>query len=271
MAAINTYYDNFFLENIVNDFYNSRLDLQQFATVDNNLQGAPGMSVKIHKYTAANGTQDVAIGEGNTESIVVSYAETPYTIKTAQSRFEYLDEEAMADPMVVPVGMEKAAADMFNHVNGDITTALSGATLNVTSATPNFGAFVDAAALLNIENLEGTYLYALASISDTAAIRKALKDDLKYVEAFSRSGYIGTVAGINLFTKKDLTAGTIYVATKEAVTIFNKQGTEVEQITKNNRGASDGNVRKNTIFTRKYYVTALTDATKAAKITISNS
>jgi len=270
MAAINTYYDNFYLENIVNDFYNSKLDLQQFATVDNNLQGTPGMSVKVHKYTATDGTQDVAIGEGNTESIVVSYAENPYYIKTAQSRFEYLDEEAMADPMVVPVGMQKAAADMFNHVNADITTELARATLNVTTATPDFASFVDASALLNIENLEGTYLYALVSIADMAKVRKSLKDELKYVEAFAKQGYIGTVAGVNVFTKKDLTAGTIYVATKEAVTIFNKQGTEIEQITKDKRGSADGNIRKNTIFTRKYYVTALTDATKAAKITISN-
>ena len=95
-----------------------------------------------------------------------------------------------------------------------------------------------------------------------AAIRKALKDDLKYVEAYVRSGYVGTVAGINLYTKKDATAGTIYGGTREAVTLFNKKGTEVEQ-------KREPNVRLNEIFSRKYYLAALTDATKAVKITLT--
>jgi hypothetical protein len=99
-----------------------------------------------------------------------------------------------------------------------------------------------------------------------AAVRKALKDDLKYVEAFAKQGYVGTVAGINLYTKKDATAGTIVIATKEAVTLFIKKGTEVEQITKDKRSEDAANVRKNTIFSRKYYFAALTDATKAVKM-----
>ena len=49
-------------------------------------------------------------------------------------------------------------------------------------------------------------------------VRKALKDDLKYVEAFSVQGYIGTVSGVNIYTKKDAKRGTICIATKEAVT-----------------------------------------------------
>lgn len=49
------------------------------------------------------------------------------------------------------------------------------------------------------------------------------------------------------------------MATKEAVTLFNKKGTEVEQ-------ERDGNTRKNTIYSRKYYLAALTDETKDIKI-----
>jgi len=98
-----------------------------------------------------------------------------------------------------------------------------------------------------------------------AKIRKALKDDLKYVEAFVRQGYIGTVAGWNLYTKQDAVAGTIVGGTKEAVTLFNKKGTEVEQPP---RDADDANIRKNTVISRKYYLAALTDATKAVKITL---
>ena len=93
-------------------------------------------------------------------------------------------------------------------------------------------------------------------------MRKALKDDLKYVESFARTGYVGTVAGINLYTKKDAVAGTCIVGVKDAVTLFNKKGTEIEQ-------QRDANIRKNSIFSRKYYVAALTDETKAVKIIIT--
>ena len=49
------------------------------------------------------------------------------------------------------------------------------------------------------------------------------------------------------------------MATKEAVTLFNKKGIETEQ----NRNQD---TRLNQIFNRKYYVPALTDETKAVKI-----
>ena len=79
------------------------------------------------------------------------------------------------------------------------------------------------------------------------------------MEAYARSGYVGTVAGVNIYTKKDATKGTVVVATRQAVTIFNKKGIEIEQ-------ERDADHRKNDIYSRKYYLAALTDATKAVKI-----
>jgi hypothetical protein len=105
--------------------------------------------------------------------------------------------------------------------------------------------------------------FAFVAPADVAALRKALGLNLQYVEAFARTGYIGTVAGVNIYTKKDAVSGTICVATKEAVTLFNKKGVEVETPS---RDSGDANVRKNTIFSRKYYLAALTDQTKAVKI-----
>ena len=109
-------------------------------------------------------------------------------------------------------------------------------------------------------------MFAFVCIDDMAKIRKALKDDLKYVEAFAKNGYVGTVGGVNLYTKKDATAGSIYVGTKDAVTLFIKKGTEIEQPP---RSADDANVRLNTIISRKYYLAALTDETKVVKIAIA--
>jgi hypothetical protein len=152
--------------------------------------------------------------------------------------------------------------DLFNTVNADIFAEFNKASLTVEASAPDFAAFVDAQAKLNLENLEGVTVFGWVNPADMAKVRKALKDDLKYVESFAKQGYVGTVGGVNLYTKKDAEAGTIIIATKDAVTLFNKKGTEVEQ-------ERDGNIRKNSIFSRKYYFAALTDETKAVKISIA--
>ena len=256
-----TIYENFVLANTVEDQYNSHLDLMRFCTIDNTLSGVPGMKKKIHVYSATSGTEKLAMGEGNSKDIEVTYAPVEYEILMAQNRFPYYDEEEMTDPMVVDTGMRHAGVDLFNHVNADIFAEFNKATITHSASTPDFGCFADAAAKLNVENLEGLELFAFVSNEDMAKIRKALKDELKYVEAFARQGYVGTVAGWNLYTKKDAVAGTIVGGTKEAVTLFNKRGVEIEQ-------ERDADIRKNLIFSRKYYLAALTDATKAVKITI---
>lgn len=258
-------YDNFYLSNEVEDQFNSHLDLQSFCTIDRTLEGTAGMLRKINVYRATNGTEKLAMGAGNTKSIEVSYTPEEYRILLAQNRFEYFDEQAMTDPNIVPVGVRHMGTDMFNTVNADIFTEFRKATLTVSATAFDFAAFVDAQAKLNLENLEGVTLFGFVCPADMAKIRKALKDDLKYVEAFAKTGYVGTVGGVNLYTKKDATEGEIIIATREAVTLFVKKGAEVEQPP---RSADDANIRKNTILSRKYYLAALTDETKAVKITI---
>ena len=261
-----TIYDNFFLSNTVEDQYNSHLNLQQFCTIDNSLEGVAGMKRTIHSYRATNGTEKLTVGQGNSKSIEVSYTPVEYMIALAQNRFVWNDEHAMTDPMLVPVGMKHAGTDMFNTVQADIYGEFAKTGLEVPATTPDFDAFVDAAAALNLENIEEVSVFAFVCPKDKAKIRKALKDDLKYVEEYAKHGYIGTVAGINLYTKQDATEGEIIVATKDAVTIFNKKGVEVEQITAGTRSETAANVRENTAFSRKYYVVALTDESKAVKI-----
>lgn len=259
-----TIYENFVLANQIEDQYNSYLNLATFCTVDNSLVGTPGMIKKIHRYTATNGTEALAMGVGNSKDIEVSYTPVEYTIEMAQNRFGYFDEQEMTDPLVVETGLRHMTTDMFNYVNDKVFAELNKATLTHEAATPDFAAFVDGIAKLNVkaqENLPGMGLFGIVSIADMAKIRKALKDDLKYVEAFSKQGYVGNIAGVPLYSKADAPAGTIIVANREAVTLFNKKGVEVEQ-------ERDADIRKNTIWSRKYFLAALTDATKAVKITI---
>ena len=255
----NTCYDNFFLSNEIEDQYNSHLDLQQFCTVDNTLTGTAGMVRKIHKYSATNGTEKLTMGYGNTKTIEAGYTEKEYRIQMAQNRFQYYDEEAMTDPMVITTGTRHAGTDMFNTVNADIFGAFNEATMTIVTTALGFDAFVDGAAMLNLENLEGVTIFGFVNPADMAKLRKALKDDLKYVEAYAKQGYVGTVGGINIYTKKNAETGKVVIATKEAVTLFNKKGTEVEQ-------EREGNIRRNTVYSRKYYLAAMTNEAKAVMI-----
>ena len=255
----NTVYSNFFLSNTVEDQLNSHLDLVQFCKVDNTLEGVAGMKRIIHSYRATNGTEKLTIGQGNSKSIEVSYTPVEYLIALAQNRFVWNDEHAMEDPMLVPVGMKHAGTDMFNTIQADIYGEFAKTGIEVPATALNFEAFVDAGAALNIENLEDVVKFALVHPKDVAKIRKALKDDLKYNESFARSGYVGSIADIHVYAKADATEGEPIVATKDAVTIFNKKGVEMEQ-------ERDANTRVNSAYSRKYYVVALTDESKAVKI-----
>ena len=257
----NVIYENYILANEIEDQFNSHLDLARFCTIDRTLEGVAGMKKVINRYSATDGTEKLAMGAGNTKSIETDFEPVEYEILLAQNRFQYFDEEAMKDPTAIETGIRHMGTDMFNEANKDIFAEFNKATLTHTASAPDFACFVDAAALLNVEDLEGLELFAFVSSADIAAVRKALKDDLKYVESFARQGYVGTVAGWNLYTKKDAVSGTIVGGTKAAVTMFTKKGTEIEQ-------ERDANVRKNSIYSRKYYLAALTDATKAVKITI---
>ena len=265
----NTAYENFFLGSIVEDQFNSHLDLARFVTVDTTLQGTAGMKKIINVYSATNGTEKLAQGEGNSKSITAGFTQKEYEILLAQNRFEWYDEEAMKDPELVPVGMKHAGTDLFNTMNADIFAEFKKGSMTVPAAAPNFDAFVDAIAKMNVENDEQIEIFGFVNAKNKAAVRKALKDDLKYVVEYSRSpAYIGTVAGINLFDKKDAEDGEIIVATKEAVRLLVKTGTEVEQHTKGNRSEDAANIRKNTAISRKYYVAALDNDTKVVRITL---
>jgi hypothetical protein len=255
----NVVYENFFLSNTVEDQLNSHLDLQRFCAVDDTLVGTAGMKRIIHTYRATNGTEKLTVGQGNSKSIEVSYTPVEYEIALAQNNFKWFDEHAMTDNMLVPVGMKHIGTDMWNTVQADIFTEFNKTGIEVPGAAYGYDAFVDASAALNRENIEGMEIFAFVHPKDKAKLRKALKEELKFVEAYARTGYVGTVAGINLYDKADATEGEIVVGMKGAVTIFNKKGVETEQ-------ERDPNTRQNTAYSRKYYVVALTDESKAVKI-----
>ena len=251
-------YDNFVLENKIDDFLTTKLDLAQYATHDDSLTQVAGMTKHVNKYVATGNVEDLKMGEGNTDDIEVSFESTPYVVGTTQGRFPYYDEEAMTDPMVVEVGLRKLADQMTNDLTAKIVAELNKTNLILYSQTWTFDNIVDAIATFPHEEVEGLFL--LVNKAEVAAFRKNLGDSLKYVEDFVRTGYIGTVCGVPVIATNAVAAGTADLANKEAVTIFTKKGAEIEQ-------ERDANTRLTKVYARKVMVVALTDATKVIKLT----
>lgn len=255
-----TIYQNFVLENKLEDLLTTHIDMNQFATQDTSLVEEAGMTKKINQYTSTGNVEDLAMGVGNTQEIEVSFTQVPYTVGVTQGRFAYYDEQEMTDPMVVDAGLYGLATRMTNDLTAKIIAELDKATLTYDASATGltFDAIVDAIAKFPHEDAEDG-LFLLINRADLAGLRKNLKDELKYVEAFARTGYIGSVCGVPVYVSDAVPAKKAFLATKEAVTVFTKKGSETEQ-------ERDANVRKNTVYARKVMLVALTDATRVVEI-----
>ena len=255
-----TVYENVVLSNKINDILTTQVNLNNYMTIDTSMTEAAGMKKVINTYTSTGSVEELGMGEGNSTEITVSFTPAEYEVKTYQGKFAFYDEQEMQDGMVVDTGLKHSADDMVNEFTSLAIAEMEKATLEVKPTAWSFDAVVDAIAEMNIENEDGLFL--LVSPADKAEIRKALKDDLSYSEAFARTGYIGSIAGVPVVVSKAVAAGKGYLATKEAVTVFIKKDTETEY-------ERDADTRNNKYWVRKVGVVALTDATKICKITIT--
>lgn len=250
-------YENVVLSSKLNDILTTSVNMNDYMTIDTSLAENAGMKKKVITYTSTGNVEALAMGEGNSTSLEVQKSEVEYTAKTYQGKFAFYDEEEATDPMVADTGLKHSSDNMINAFTAAAVAEMDKATLSVSGAW-SFDTVVDAIAKMNVESEEGLFL--LVSPADKAAIRKALRDDLKYVEGFVRAGYIGTVCGAAVIVSKAIPAGTGYLATKDAITCFIKKDTETEY-------ERDADTRNNTYWVRKVGIVALTDATKIVKIT----
>lgn len=279
-----------FVSNEIEDKYNSHLDLNGFCTIDNSLQGVAGDIRTIDVYGAAGTAIDVAEGEGNDDSISVALNPKRYQIKCAQAWFRYSDEALMRDPIAVQTGIGHLGVALFNKVNADIfyeMNSIADETVDtqtikhtLTADAPDFDAFVDAVSLLQINDAAGETaldaqrrfiptVFALMSKADIAKARKAMKDQIEYVPELAWTpGYVGSVAGVGLYYKQDAVENTIIVATRKAVTVFNKTGVEAEIAARSGGTNGTANLRFNDQYARKYYIAALTDKNQICKVTL---
>ncbi len=270
-GSANVTYDNFVLQNQLKDQLATHNEILRYCHIDDSLTAQAGDTVKITVYKGHGEAEDVEEGEGNTGDLSVDHELTPYTVKTIQARFPYTDEQQRRDPFLVESGIRYLGTALTNKATADVVAEYdkADAANKVYTGGANvnyaFDHFVDAVAKLEIpDNPDGgeqkrAEIFALLNSKERPYLQKGLKDDLKYVEAFVRTGYVGTVAGVNVYVNDAITDGEVVVGTAEAVTYFKAKDPETE----NDR---DPNKRINYLYGRQVGLAALTDKTKLALI-----
>lgn len=143
-------------------------------------------------------------------------------------------------------------------------TAQAIAEFNKTSnhaVCTNFGLadFADAIAKYANEYESQEGLYVLASMDMVPVLRKMLGAELQYVEAYIRTGAVGVILGVPVYTSKAVPSGIMFLATRDAVTAFIKKNTFVET-------DRDIDKKENFLVASRYSVIALTDESKCIKM-----
>lgn len=250
-------FENKVLREMLEEQLITALDMNQFITTDYSLQATPGMKIEIHTYHGTGEVEDVEMGEGNTKDIGAYYTSEDYEVTTTQGRIPFYDEQQMVDPKAI----DKAVQHLAELMTDDITTKVVGefnkADIVKFNFDYDFDGIVEAISMLPEEQNAGLFL--LIARKDVHKFQKNLKDQLKYVEDYVRTGALGTIAGVPVYPTDAVAVGTAYLATREAVTCYVKKGVETEQ-------EREANTRKTTIYGRNVKVIALTNANKVIKL-----
>ena len=263
----NTVYPNKVIEAKAKDILTTQINARSMMTIDTSLTQNAGMVKTINTYTYTGTAEEVAAGSGNSTRGSIAYVGKDYTVKMVQQAFDYLDEDFMKDPVIVDYGIKGATSVMTNDMTSKFYAALatkgSGSTELVKGITfakgkaLSYDVIVDAISELNLEDESKIFIVIpnawKASLRKDADYKSAQMGEVIY------NGQVGTICGIPVIATKALT-DKAYVMTNEAVTLFIKKDVEVEQ-------DRDADKRKNSVYLRDCYVCALTDATKACKIT----
>ena len=262
----NTVFPNKVIEAKAKDILTTQINARSMMTIDTSLTQNAGMVKTINTYTYTGTAEEVSAGSGNSTRGSIAYVGKDYTVKMVQQAFDYLDEDFMKDPVIVDFGIKGATSVMTNKMTSDFYSALatkSGASELVTGITfakgkaLSYDVIVDAISELNLE--DESKIFIVFSFAWKAFLRKDADYKSAQMGEVIYNGQVGTICGIPVIATKALT-DKAYVMTNEAVTLFLKKDVEVEQ-------DRDADKRKNSVYLRDCYVCALTDATKACKIT----
>ncbi len=252
----NKVYPNKVIEAKAKDLLTTKVNTRSLMTIDNELAQNAGMTKTINVYTYSGTAEEVEVGKGNTERGSISYDGVDYTVKLVQQAFDYQDEDFMKDNTIVDNGLKGATQVMANKMTADFIAECAKATEAVTFTNFGYEAIVDGIAKLNLE--DESKLFVVIPTAWKAELRKDEDYKSARMGEVIYNGQVGTVCGIPVIATNALT-DVAYVMSTEAIKLFIKKDVEVEQ-------ERDANTRKNTVYLRAYYIVALEDATKIAKL-----
>lgn len=252
-------YENEVLEEQIESILATKVDVNRFFTTDYSLTENPGMKKVIHKYTGTGTVEDLERGEGNTEFVDAEYSSEDYEVARFQGQAKYYDDDIMTDPTLIEAKLKYLSEGMINAWTAKALAEFAKTTNEVEMVDYSLGSFAEAIA--NYTNIfeDQAGLYFLCNTKMIPELRKMLGDYLKYTEAYIRTGAIGDILGVPVFTSKAVPEDVIYMATNEAVTAFVKKETSVEQ-------DRDIDKKENFVVAAKWAVIALTDERKCWKL-----
>lgn len=251
----NTVYDNKVIEAKAKDLLLTALNARNYMTIDTSLAESAGMKKVINTYTYTGEAEELEAGQANTGKGSITFVPTEYVVKRVQQTFEYTDDDFMKDPTIVDNMLKGANQVMVNKMVADFKGECEKASLSAPYTKMGYEAIVDGISELNLEDESAVF----------TIIPNAEKKDLRKDEDYKGarmgevvySGQIGAVCGIPVVASKAFEAP--FVMTKEAVKLFMKKDVQVEQ-------KRDIETKTNTVVLSTYYVCALADATKIAKL-----
>lgn len=250
-------YDNEVLENQIKSVLDTKLDINRFMTPDYSLEGTDGLKVVIHTYKGAGDAEDLARGEGNSEFITSAYESKEYVINRTQAQTRYYDIDAYNDSKLIESQLQTLAESMVNNWTRKAVGEMMKSENVIACTNYDLADFADAISFYANQYEDQSGLFFLASMDMVPVLRKSLGAYLMYTEDYIRSGALGSILGVPVFTSKAVPANTIIMATREAVTAFQKTGVQVES-------DHDIDTKENRVVASRYAVIALTDETRCA-------
>lgn len=248
-------YDNIVIEDIVSSYLNTKLGMSRFLTVDNSLVNVDGLKVDVHKYTGSGNAEDLDRGEGNENDIDAQFEVNEYVASRHQARTRYYDDDAFTDSTWVDAKLQYLAEAMTNDYNNKAIAEMAKTENVSASSSFDFDAFCDAVAKFANEYESEAGLMFLANQKLVPALRKTLNTNLMPTEGYIRTGAIGAILNIPVYTSKIVPEGIIFCVSKEAVKDFVKSGLRIEQ-------ERDKNTKENIVYSDRYDVIALVDESK---------
>lgn len=144
----------------------TKLNLQQFATVDNTLAENAGMVKKIRTYHGTGAVEELAMTEGNSDVFGAYWDEVEYRVGTTQGKAVYYDEQAMSDPDVIDKMISHMSEEMVNDLNRKVVAEMVKTDNKIYDADFDFDVVSDAIASFPDEETEDENLFLLINRKD---------------------------------------------------------------------------------------------------------